>query len=184
MQTRIYALAAFVVLLLALAVLPSGADASKPTYGKPPFPGKYAFHPLGGGPWAGSLMLKKHGPHGYTVVDMEIKLPEEEGCEEIAGMMAQVTRTLHPKRFVRHSLLENDVSWDFPTKKHTRGSGFWNTPNVQLAIGSQSFPAHLDLGFSRGFPDEPVGGSVSGDVSLKRVDHPECFLSWEGHRAG
>ncbi|MGH7193032.1 MAG: hypothetical protein ACREJM_05780, partial [Candidatus Saccharimonadales bacterium] len=108
MQTRIYALAASAVCLLALTLLASSAGAFvRPTYGKPPIPGKYVFDPDSQGELGdtGSLMLKKHGPHGYTVVNLRITLPE--GCKEYAGMVARVTRNLHPKRFVAHRTAEN-----------------------------------------------------------------------------
>lgn len=158
----------------------SGAGASKPTYGKPPIPGKYVFHPDTGprSLGSGSLVLKKHEPHGYTVVNMRITLPDSEACETYAGQVARVTRALHIRRYVAHRTVENEIGWGIPVKKHSRGSGFANAPNVQVVIGGQIVPAHLDLGFSRGIA---AFKPVSGDISLPEVD-PECLLSFIGHR--
>jgi hypothetical protein len=173
------------VLCLALTSLASGAGAAKPTFGKPPIPGKYVFHP-GIGPRSlgfGSLTLKRHNPHGYTVVNMRITLPETEteACDTYGGQVARVTHALHIRRFVAHRVGENEIGWGIPVKKHSRGSGFVNAPNVQVSVESQILPAHLDLGFSRGVSRDLK--PVSGDISLPQVD-PECLLSFSGHRVG
>lgn len=154
----------------------SNADASKPTVGRPPIPGKYVLSPNygSGSTGPGSLVLKKNGHHdGYTVISIRLKLPQ--GCANYAGKVARLIPALHPQRFVAHRILENEVGWGVSRKKHFRRTG---RGNVEAIIDGETFPANIDLLFFRGIP---AFKPVAGDIELPQVD-PECFLSWQGHR--
>jgi hypothetical protein len=171
-----YIAAALLVALTGWAANDSRGQATTPTYGKSPLPGKYKLAGLGMKDSSSALTLKKTGK-SFTITHMHLYLPPLE-CTIFPGSYATLTKPEHLKvaTVTRFGTLQR--FWIVEHRKRFDDGG---PGNVNVRVGNEAVNADLALTFSRGIPEVEGNRANGGELDFHTGPDDECDLIFYAH---